>query len=209
MLAAKAVQDWALYSGQEASTRYIDFSRQAFLVAGKDQAVQSEITESYRAFYLKALEASKIDLALKHPRMEGEDEKVWEKAINARAFDITRGLLPAGASTNLAWHTNLRQAADKIALLRHHPLIEVQDIAHTILRALKRAHPNSFDHKVYESTEDYNASWVNQDYLYHNPTTQSTSIDFSLFDQVGLAGFSQVLKSRPPKTELPTFLADF
>jgi len=30
MLAAKAIQDWRLYSGQEASTRYVDFSQQAF-----------------------------------------------------------------------------------------------------------------------------------------------------------------------------------
>ncbi|KKQ47386.1 MAG: Alternative thymidylate synthase-like protein [Candidatus Moranbacteria bacterium GW2011_GWD2_37_9] len=30
MLAAKAIQDWRLYSGQEASTRYVDFSNQKF-----------------------------------------------------------------------------------------------------------------------------------------------------------------------------------
>ncbi|MDP2594212.1 MAG: hypothetical protein Q8P36_02645, partial [bacterium] len=31
MLVAKAIQDWLLYSGQEASTRYIDFSTQKFI----------------------------------------------------------------------------------------------------------------------------------------------------------------------------------
>ena len=30
MLAAKAIQDWPLYSGQESSTRYIDFQVQPF-----------------------------------------------------------------------------------------------------------------------------------------------------------------------------------
>src|SRR3989344_7124856 len=30
MLAAKAIQDWPLYSGQESSTRYIDFQIQPF-----------------------------------------------------------------------------------------------------------------------------------------------------------------------------------
>src|SRR6185369_12087365 len=30
MLVAKAIQDWPLYSGQEASTRYIDFQIQPF-----------------------------------------------------------------------------------------------------------------------------------------------------------------------------------
>ena len=31
MLAAKAIQDTKLYNGQEASTRYIDFSQQAMI----------------------------------------------------------------------------------------------------------------------------------------------------------------------------------
>ena len=30
MLVAKAIQDWPLYSGQESSTRYIDFQVQPF-----------------------------------------------------------------------------------------------------------------------------------------------------------------------------------
>jgi hypothetical protein len=31
MLVAKAIQDNKLYSGQEASTRYVDFSKQKFI----------------------------------------------------------------------------------------------------------------------------------------------------------------------------------
>ena len=34
MLVAKAIQDWPLYSGQESSTRYIDFSQQPFNPVG-------------------------------------------------------------------------------------------------------------------------------------------------------------------------------
>ena len=47
MLAAKAVQDWRLYSGQEASTRYVDFSQQKFLnPAGAKEG--EEIMEGWR-----------------------------------------------------------------------------------------------------------------------------------------------------------------
>jgi len=46
-----------------------------------------------------------------------KNQNIYDKAIAARAFDILRGFLPAGATTNIAWHTNLRQAADKIAIL--------------------------------------------------------------------------------------------
>jgi thymidylate synthase ThyX len=47
MLAAKAIQDWRLYSGQEASTRYVDFSKQNFLNPDKTKK-GDKILESWR-----------------------------------------------------------------------------------------------------------------------------------------------------------------
>ncbi|HEV7424035.1 MAG TPA: FAD-dependent thymidylate synthase, partial [Candidatus Paceibacterota bacterium] len=125
MLTAKAIQDWALYSGQESSTRYIDFQIQPFKnPAGTPEG--EEIVEAYRKFYIESLEPTKEYLKKLFPMNEGEKENIYLKAIAARAFDILRGFLPAGSTTNLAWHTNLRQAADKIAIIRHHPLLEVR-----------------------------------------------------------------------------------
>src|SRR3989344_853641 len=142
MLAAKAIQDWPLYSGQESSTRYIDFQIQPFKNPAGTQEGE-EIVESYRKFYMEALEPTKEHVKKQFPIKEGEKETIYNKAIAARAFDILRGFLPAGSTTNLAWHTNLRQAADKIALLRHHPLLEVRNTAEAIERALLLAFPNS------------------------------------------------------------------
>jgi thymidylate synthase ThyX len=96
------------------------------------------------------------NLKERFPKDNNADEKIYEKAIKARAFDILRGFLPAGATTNLAWTTNLRQAADKITLLRHHPLEEVKNTAIAIDQALKEAYPSSFGHKLYDDTENYN-----------------------------------------------------
>ena len=160
MLVAKAIQDWALYSGQESSTRYIDFQIQPF--KNPSQTKEGEnILESYREFYIQALEQTKEHLKKQFPINMGESENIYHKAINARAFDILRGFLPAGSTTNLAWHTNLRQAADKIALIRHHPLLEVRNTAEAIEKALQISFPNSFGHQRYEKTEDYNGSWMN------------------------------------------------
>jgi len=205
ILAAKAIQDWALYSGQEASTRYIDFKIQPFKnPLGTKEG--EEVVEAWRMFYQDAMEETKAHLKNQFPMQPDEVEATYDKAINARAFDALRGFLPAGATTNLAWHTNLRQAADKIALLRHHPLVEIQQIADAIEKALIEAYPNSFGHKRYEATENYNAMWMKEEYYYHNTSCPDfklikNTVDTSLLPE-------KVLKERPAKTELPKHLAE-
>jgi len=163
MLAAKAIQDWRLYSGQEASTRYIDFSQQAFINPLGTEAGKT-LLENYRDFYLRSQEPVQEHLRKQFPLAEGEKERTYEKAIAARAFDITRGLLPAGASTNVAWRMNLRQFADEMMMLRHHPLAEVREISEKTEEVLNTYYPESFCHKRYEGTEAYNASAMQEYY---------------------------------------------
>ncbi|TSC63680.1 MAG: hypothetical protein G01um1014106_442 [Parcubacteria group bacterium Gr01-1014_106] len=220
MLLAKAIQDWLQYCGQEASTRYIDFSTQEFIDPIKS-ARSREILESWRTFYLAAQEPVRAYLRECFPKKQEEDAKVYEKAINARSFDILRGFLPAGASTNLSWHTNLRQAADHIALLRHHPLIEVQDVAKALESALQEACPSSFGHKRYESTEMYRQEWMREEYYFcgtqHHNVCPENSIDGShqrvvltrnSIDQDSLEEYASRLSKRPAKTELPKQMAE-
>jgi thymidylate synthase ThyX len=205
MLVAKAFQDSPLYSGQESSTRFLDFAHQPFLNIA-DIAAGECVLETWRTFYLGLQDPVREYLRLRHPRNEGEDEVTWEKAITARAFDITRAFLPAGATTNLAWHTNLRQAADKLALLRHHPLVEVRQVTEAVEGALKERFPNSFGHRRYEKTEAYNAWWMQNEYYYHDadcPSFAVTGNDIQLSD---LGAQRQLLESRPQKTELPRFM---
>lgn len=205
MLAAKAIQDWALYSGQEASTRYIDFKIQPFKnPLGTKEG--EDLIEAWRTFYIESMDEVQSHLKKQFPRQIEETESIYEKAINARAFDALRGFLPAGATTNLAWHTNLRQVADKIALLRHHPLIEIQNISTAIEKALLEAYPNSFGHKLYENTENYNEYWMKNDYYYHNSKCENykllkNEVDISILPP-------DILKTRPAKTELPRHLAE-
>lgn len=204
MLAAKAIQDWKLYSGQESSTRYIDFASQEFLNPhGSEEGVH--ILESWRTFYLKAVEEMKEVLKERYPKNEEEKEGVYEKAIAARAFDTTRGFLPAGATTNLAWHGNLRQFADKVLWLRHHPLKEVQNIAHALDEALLKAFPNSFSDKKYDATEEYVAASM-KEYYYHNKDCPDIALINNHIDTKRMEAHREILASRPPKTELPKFL---
>lgn len=209
MLVAKAIQDSMLYSGQESSTRYIDFSAQPFLdPIGSD--CSASILTRLRAFYIDAFPRVREHLMEQFPRKQDEAEAMYDKAISARAFDVLRSMLPAGATTNLAWHTNLRQAADHIMKLRHHPLQEVRDIADAIEKALHTAYPNSFSHKRYEGTEEYNDEWMKESYLF-DPDKESfpdIAMTFDGVDHMRLKSHRGVFENRPAKTELPKIVGD-
>ncbi|MFA5932369.1 MAG: FAD-dependent thymidylate synthase [Candidatus Paceibacterota bacterium] len=205
MLAAKAIQDWPLYSGQESSTRYVDFKTQPFKNPFQTKEGE-EILESWRSFYIEMLEIMKVDLKKQFPINEGEPVNIYDKAINARAFDILRGFLPAGSTTNIAWHTNLRQAADKLMLLRHHPLLEVRNVAEAIHQTLVASFPNSFGHKFYDETENYNDFWMKNDYYYHDKNCPDFKVVNNSINTKLLS--KEVLEKRPPKTEVPKHVAE-
>lgn len=210
MLAAKAVQDTQLYNGQEASTRYIDFAKQSF-ANPRGSAKGAELLESLRTFHLEGLAVMKAELAKRHPRQQDEDEKVWQKAINARAFDVMRSFLPAGAATNLAWHTTLRHAADHLLRLRHHPLQEVRAVAQAVQEALDEMYPSSFKQKRYPATEDYVEQWMKGYYFldekypvnFPGVVLERDGVDHRLLGQ-----YREVLQSRPVKAEPPKYLAE-
>ncbi len=235
LLAAKAIQDSQLYNGQECSTRYIDFSVQPFFDPTNNEGKNLKkniISEKLRTFYLDAFPKIVEDLQNKNPRKmiekdgkkELENENVYIKAIKARAFDILRGFLPAGATTNLAWSTTLRQVADRLMLLRQHPLKEVQEIAEKIELAVQKMYPNSFVHKKYEDTEKFNKKWMtDKSGYFYNPKERINDSVKLLHDGISkklLKNYLGILKNRKAKTEIPkpiaitgnsifTFLLDF
>ncbi len=212
ILACKAVQDNPLYSGQESSTRYIDFSKQAIIDPINTPESQA-ILQKWMDFYLSSLAPLEAHLKERFPMGEGEKERVWDTAIKARGFDILRGFLPAGITSQLAWSTNLRQAADKLHLMRHHPLAEVRDIADGCLAELRKHYPASFGHKDYPATEAYLAKTAAK--------TNYLAADFFPDDQPDLEFSSTVdnakleaaeldaIEGRPAKTNLPRYLEGY
>ena len=207
MLAAKAIQDWRLYSGQEASTRYVDFSKQKFInPLGNKEG--EEIQEAWRKFYLETQGSIQEHLKKQFPRKDEEDEKIYSKAIVARAFDITRSFLPAGATTNVAWRMNFRQLADELMLLRHHPLEEVKNIADKTEEALREAYPSSFGHEKFDVTENYNQDWMQNDYYYVNDEAQDFTLLKNGIALKDLEKYKKAIQTRPFKTELPPMVAE-
>ncbi|MFH2035790.1 MAG: FAD-dependent thymidylate synthase [Candidatus Zixiibacteriota bacterium] len=206
MLAVKAVQDNPLFRGQESSTRYLDFSQQP-LIDPTQTAEGNALLEKQRQFYIDAQDPTREYLKKLHPISEGEKKSIYNKAIDARTFDITRSLLPAGSSTNFAWHTDLRQASDKTLFLKHHPLPEVRNIATGMNEALQKHHPHSFGHQIPDDTETYQ-DLIAENYYYHDPDCpENPVVDFSHINPDELKRFSEIFDHRPPKTGLPKFVS--
>lgn len=206
ILAAKAIQDWRLYSGQETSTRYIDMAEQP-IRDPLNTNESKEIVNDWMNFYIGSQEKVKEHLRVTHPRRLEEEEKTYERAVNARVFDILRSFLPSGIATQLSWHTNLRQAADRLALLRHHPLLEIKSIAEEILTKLKEKYPSSFSHKLYDEQEAYRDTVTKEYSYYFNPDSPAFSFKTNI-NPSDVKQFEKILATRPIKTNLPSFLEE-
>jgi thymidylate synthase ThyX len=203
MLAAKAVQDNPLYNGQEASTRYLDMANQP-LVNPVGNKIGEQIQTTWIKTYAQVIRDLAPELKKRFPILEGQKPEVYEKAIKAKAFDIARSLLPAGATTLVSWHTNLRQAHDHLKVLEHHPLQEIRDIAAEVRIKLQEKYPSSFSHKSYEEQEKYFDLGATYTY-FHNPKSPTFKVT-SLLRANELKKYKELFKNRPQKTELPKWL---
>jgi thymidylate synthase ThyX len=166
------------------------------------------ILDRWMKFYISSQEAVREHLRAKYPKRPEEDEKIYEKAINARSFDIMRGFLPAGITTQLSWHTNLRQAWDKLAVLRYYPLLEVQELAEGVLAKLKEHYPNSFSHKLYDAQEIWRRETFTKHSYYHVPGSATNFSYSSNISPEKLLEYRDIITTRPQKTNLPNFLAE-
>lgn len=207
ILADKAIQDWPLYSGQETSTRYVDMSKQPIIdPIGKPES--KAIQDNWMKFYLASQPKVEKHIKKKYPCKPDENESVYDKAIKARAFDSLRGFLPAGVTTQLSWHTNLRQAWDKLSILRHHPLLEVKEVAEKMYSLLKEKYPSSFSHILDNQQEEYRQR-MNDEYNYYNPLYVVTPFSYSTtISAEQLEPYKSFLQSRPEKIGLPHFLTE-
>ena len=146
MLVAKAFQDNPLYSGQEASTRYLDFSKQG-MVDPFDTKDTTKIQNDWLELYTTYLPIITERVGISKPFIEGEypSKRVWQNAVEARAFDSMRGFIPIGTKTYLSWTTNLRQAREKLMKLKYHPLQEVRTVALDVFGKLKDKYPSNWE----------------------------------------------------------------
>lgn len=206
MLAAKAIQDWPLYSGQEASTRYMDFSVAKFNNPA-DSKFGRDIQERWFAFYASAFPRVQEYVARNYPKGDSEDEKVYSRTVAARTFDILRAFLPAGTHTSLSWTTNLRQASDKLKWLCNHPDPEISVLGVKIEEALYERYGHSFKTDSADKGHYRRASMNEGYFLREDPGHPRFSCEEAIDDESFFQAF-EMLRVRPRGVELPPWTAE-
>lgn len=235
LLAAKTIQDWPLYCGQETSTRYIDMGKQA-IVDPFGTHESKQVLDRWMAFYTGKQDAVGEIIRARYPKRTEEKSETYDRAVKARTFDILRGFLPAGITTQLSWHTNLRQASDHLELMLSHPLPEITQMA-LKLRGLLHEHyaSSGFDRSLasvsgVDNNKDRDARDVRQDwewrvahrftysveYRYHHRLDSETPVQmYPAWNRPGMP-LSEIvkqdrydfLKTRPRGCVLPHFMSD-
>jgi hypothetical protein len=111
---APLIEHYALFAGQESSTRYIDFTSQRLYGPAQD------LMKAMMRQYFMALE--KVKEAIVKAAGGVPDSIIQIRAINARTFDICRCLLPLGVTTNVAWYGDIRSIKGHLAwMATEHP----------------------------------------------------------------------------------------
>src|SRR5271163_5231807 len=144
ILAAIAVADEQRWDGQERSTRYQDFKKSGYYTPdfgsdGEARKLYQETLDHLFAEY-DALSAHMtqhlISITPKPPEMKQE---AYERTLKARAFDITRYLLPLATNTSLGEIVNARTLETQVAHLLSHTHKEVRVLGESLKKAATSA----------------------------------------------------------------------
>ena len=150
MLGAKAVEDSRIgISPLEKSTRYVRFDRRApdgrFLYyRGEELAdpLYERTMDSLFETYSRLIEPATLAIRERYPQEQGETDRAWKSATRAKALDLLRGLLPAGAMTNLGVYGNGRAFEYLITKLSAHELAECRRLANDLHHELSLVIPS-------------------------------------------------------------------
>src|SRR5438309_1425629 len=130
ILAAIAVADEQRWDGQERSTRYQDFKKSGYYTPdfGEPQAKQSyrETVDSLFAEYESLSESMFRYLASITPKPAEMKQEAYDRTLRARAFDISRYMLPLATNTSLGEIVNARTLENQITHLLSHTHKEVR-----------------------------------------------------------------------------------
>src|SRR5580658_9472976 len=144
ILAAIELADEQRWDGQERSTRYQDFKKSGYYTP--DFAADDDARKLYRetldflfAEY-EALSAHMTGHLISITPKPGEmKQEAYERTLKARAFDITRYLLPLATNTSLGEIVNARTLETQVAHLLSHTHKEVRHLGESLKKAATSA----------------------------------------------------------------------
>lgn len=144
ILAAVAIENHALFAGQETSTRYVDWSVGEFVNPIPEEHEQlyvamDQLHGFLRNTYVKVAEGVRKRLVTAAPSFA--EDPVHKRAMSARSFDVARGFLPAGAVTSVGWTGRLSSMLQHLRALYIHPDPIIRGVAKKVHVALHEAFP--------------------------------------------------------------------
>ncbi len=141
ILAAIVVADEQRWDGQERSTRYQDFKKSGYYTpdfgaeGAAARALYSETIEFLFATYENISQRTFEHLASITPRPAEMKPDAYERTLRARAFDISRYLLPLATNTSLGEIVNARTLETQVGHLLAQPHREVRELGALLKRA--------------------------------------------------------------------------
>jgi len=140
ILAAIAVADEQRWDGQERSTRYQDFKKSGYFTPDfaddlEAHALYLQTIENLFAEYQLLSDRMALYLASITPKPIDMKQEAYERTLRARAFDISRYLLPLATNTSLGEIVNARTLESQVSRLLSHPHREVRRLAELLKRA--------------------------------------------------------------------------
>jgi thymidylate synthase ThyX len=148
------VLEWGrLMSYMEKSTRYVAYDTRLpngrYRYYRDSEILDSPLGARYvgdmdRLFdsYGKLLPVMQSLFATRHPKSPKDSDFVWRQSIRAKAFDALRGMLPAGATSNLGIYASGQAYEALLIRMRAHPMPEARVYADLILAELRKVIPS-------------------------------------------------------------------
>lgn len=142
-LAAIRLEDEPLWDGQAKSSRYQNFASSRWFVPGQirgseTEAVYEGILRSLSEIYRLLHDPLIAYLSERDPRPESMKPAEYQRTIAARAFDVTRYLLPLAAKTNVGQVVSIRTLEKQITRLLSSQLPELRAIGEDLKEACQR-----------------------------------------------------------------------
>ena len=150
ILAAIAVVDQQVWDGQERSTRYQDFARTGYftpdaIAASPDADTYTAAADALFSEYAALSKEITALLIESVDRPETMDEGDYKRTLRARAFDVSRALLPLATITSVGQITSARTLERQIAELLSSANAEIRAVGAAIRSACQE---DSFDPAV-------------------------------------------------------------
>jgi thymidylate synthase ThyX len=143
LLAATLVVDETRWDGQERSTRYQDFKKSGHysptFTDPADARLYEETIDFLFSEYRKFSELNFQYLIAKTPRPPEMLQEAYERTLRARAFDISRYLLPLATNTSLGQIVNARTLETQVSRLLASPYEEVRRLGERMKQAARGA----------------------------------------------------------------------